>query len=164
MDYYTSDNDAELKLAEYPPPAFYFMVKFSGFSDYSKDTSFQDVGGISREIKTDDVIEGGENTFVHRLPTQMSHPKLVLKRGIVKKDSELIVWCKSVLEDGLGEPIVTSGVEVVLMNVEGTPIRAWNFTNAYPVKWSVDNFNSTKNEVAIETIELSYNSFTRKDQ
>jgi len=45
---------------------------------------------------------------------------------------------------------------VQLLNEKGMPKRAWSFMNAYPVSWEVDEFNSTKNEVAIEKIELSY--------
>lgn len=160
MAYYTSDNPSKLNLAEYPPPAFYFKVTFSGFGDYS-DHSFQDVSGIEREMKTESYVEGGENTFVHRLPTQVDHQKLVLKRGIAKKTSELVKWCKTVLEDGLSKPITTRLVGVFLMNANGDPIRGWQFTNAYPVKWAVAGFNSTENKVSIETIELSYNNFSR---
>jgi phage tail-like protein len=42
------------------------------------------------------------------------------------------------------------------MNEDRLPIRAWSFANAYPVKWEVENFGSTKNEVVIEKIVLSY--------
>jgi len=160
MQYYTSDNDKDLNLGEYPPLAFYFKVVFSGF-DEDSDASFQDVSGISREMETEDVAEGGENGFVHRLPKSMKYQKLVLKRGIATRKSELVVWCRSVLEGGLNQPIKTMMVLVFLMNAEGLPIRAWQFDNAYPVKWEVEGFNSTKNDVSIETIELSYNGFSR---
>ncbi|TPW15554.1 MAG: hypothetical protein FD130_1178, partial [Halothiobacillaceae bacterium] len=38
---------------------------------------------------------------------------------------------------------------------------AWTFANAYPVSWEVESFSSTKNEVAIEKLELSYNYSNR---
>ena len=60
-------------------------------------------------------------------------------------------------------PIVTRALEVSLLNARGMPIRSWTFDNAYPVKWQVGDFNSTKNEVAIETIELCYSSFVREE-
>ncbi|MBI3525614.1 MAG: phage tail protein [Betaproteobacteria bacterium] len=160
MEYYTSDNPRNLKAGEYPPPAFYFKVTFSGFGDYS-DTSFQEVSGISRKMETEEYSEGGENRFVHHLPKPVKYENLVLKRGIATKKSELIKWCRAVLEGGLTQPIQTRRILVLLMNATQVPIRAWQFTNAYPVKWAVDGFNSTKNEVSIETIELSYNEFSR---
>jgi len=144
---------------EYPPSAFYFMVGF-GLTGGTLDTSFQDVTGIGSEIETEDLVEGGENRYVHRLPNGVKHPKLVLKRGIAKIDSPLVKWCQSVLEE-FTVPIEPQEMVVFLLNEDKVPIRAWSFINAYPVKWEVENFNSTKNEVAIETIDLSYNYSNR---
>lgn len=150
-------------IGDYPPPAFYFSVKFPTLAD-STDTSFQEVSGIAQEIETEPVTEGGDNATVYYLPKASKPQKLILKRGVVPMGSVLIQWCTSVL--GGIFPIkaktgFTNSVEVNLMNSEGDAIRSWTFTNAYPVKWQVDGFNSTKNEVAIETIELCYSGFTR---
>ncbi len=150
---------------EYPPCAFYFMVGFgaaSGKGNTSSDSSFQEVSGIGPEIQTEDVIEGGVNTYVHQLPKSVKHPKLVLKRGIASNDSELVGWCKEVLEK-FSIPIKTKEVYVQLLNEKGDPIREWSFCNAYPVSWEIESFESTKNNVAIEKIELSYN-YSQKDK
>ena len=47
------------------------------------------------------------------------------------------------------------------MDEQASAIRSWSFVNAYPVGWEAEAFNSTKNELAIEKIELSYHYFTR---
>ena len=52
-------------------------------------------------------------------------------------------------------------VQVHLIGGDKVPVRSWAFSNAYPVSWEVDGFNSTKNEVAIETIELRYSYLSR---
>lgn len=142
-------------MSDYPPSAFYFKVEFS--SPYGKgDASFQEVSGIGSEIETEDVVEGGENRYVYRLLKSVKHPKLVLKRGIATMNSPLVKWCKSVMEAGFIAPIEPVLLRVFLLNEDKDPIRAWDFADVYPVKWEVDPFNSTKNEVAIEKIELSY--------
>jgi len=145
---------------EYPLPAFYFKVVFAATAGNS-DTSFQDVSGISMEMETEDLLEGGENRFVHRLPKSIKYPKLVLKRGIAKLDSPLVKWCKEVLEGAFIEKLKPMTVEVSLMDEAGKPVRVWSFVNAFPVSWEVESFNSTKNEIAIEKIELSYNYIDR---
>lgn len=145
---------------EYPPSAFYFKVAFSDSSEVS-DTSFQEVSGISVEIETEDLVEGGENRFVHRLPKSITHPKLVLKRGIGKNSSPLVKWCKAVFESDFMTPIAPMSLTVFLLDDKGIPLRAWSFVNAFPVSWQVEEFNSTKNEVAIEKIELNYNYSNR---
>lgn len=153
-------SDSAQQEGDYPPSAFYFKVVFSATAGNS-DTSFQEVSGIGSEIETEDVVEGGENRYVHRLPKAVKHPKLVLKRGIAKMTSPLVVWCRSILEGGFTKPIMPMPISVFLLNENKVPIRAWSFANAYPVNWEIENFNSTKNEVAIEKIELSYNYSNR---
>lgn len=146
---------------EYPPPAFYFSVTF-GSDSAEDDYSFQEVGGIGPEMDTESYQEGGENRFVYMLPKALKHPKLQLKRGIAPIDSPLVSWCKDVLEGGFSKPIVTKVVHVSLLNDEGNPLRRWSFSNAYPVNWSTESFNATKNDVAVEKIELSYDFATRE--
>jgi phage tail-like protein len=147
--------DLSLGGGSYPPSAFYFSVVFGATLGLT-DTSFQEVSGISAELETEPVIEGGENRFVHQLPKGVKHTNLELKRGIASATSPLVIWCRSVMELDFIVPIVTQPISVYLMNENRIPIRAWTFANAYPVKWSVDSFNSTKNEVAIEKIVLNY--------
>jgi phage tail-like protein len=139
----------------YPPSAFYFKVVF-GEAESQGDTSFQDVSGISSEISTEQAIEGGENRFVHNLPTTVKHANLELKRGVAPLSSPLVKWCKQVMERDFVDPIVPQLVRVYLMDADGNPIRGWSFANAFPVKWETESFNSTKNDVAIEKIVLSY--------
>ena len=147
-------------LDDYPPSAFYFKVVFST-ALVTADTSFQEVSGISSEIEVEPVVEGGENRFVHQLPKAVKHPNLVLKRGIANITSPLVHWCRSTLENDFLKPIEPRQIHVFLLNAEKIPIRAWSFANAFPVKWEIDGFNSTKSEVAIEKIELSYNYSNR---
>lgn len=141
--------------AIYPLPAFYFKVVVAG-SPVDSETSFQEVRGIGAELDTEEVVEGGENRFVHRLPKAVKHPQLELKRGITAADSKLADWCRSIFESGWSQPIKPALVTVYLLDENGNPARAWTFADAYPVKWEVDEFKSTKNEVAIESIVLSY--------
>lgn len=145
---------------DYPPVAFYFKVVL-GLDLGGLDTSFSEVSGIENEMATEEVIEGGENRYVLQLPKGAKHPNLELKRGIATLTSPLMIWCKAVLEGDLSSSIITSPLLVYLMDSDQLPIRSWAFFNAWPVKWSIEGFNSTKNEVAIEKIVLSYSYATR---
>jgi phage tail-like protein len=146
----------------YPPTAFYFKVTIDG-SQQGEDTSFQEVSGIGPEIQTEEVVEGGENRYVHRLPKPTKHPLLVLKRASAKVKSPLVKWCIEILEGDLSAPIEPKRVIVHLLNENGDPTRSWSFADAYPVQWETGVFNSTKNEVAVETIKLSYSYSKRED-
>ena len=144
--------------ARYPLPAFYFRVHFDG--NWGSDTSFQEVSGIGSEISTEEIVEGGENSFIHQLPKTVKHPKLVMKRGIAKNNSPLVKWCVKVLEE-FEIPIMTKTVDVKLLGQRGNAVRQWSFNRVYPVKWNVENFESKKNEVAIESIEFAYTTCKR---
>lgn len=145
---------------DYPPPAFYFKVAFAA-SQLKDETSFQEVSGMNSEIETEDVPEGGENRYVQRLPKGVKHPPLELKRGIGMLNSPLVSWCRQAMEGELMSQVLTVPLTVYLMDADAIPIRAWLFADAFPIKWEVDAFNSTKNEVAIEKIVLSYSYSSR---
>lgn len=144
--------------AFYPPAAFYFKVVFAGSQ---RDTSFQEVSGLSSSMETESFLEGGENRFTHQLPKGTKHPNLVLKRGLADAGSPLVSWCREVLENGLSSGITTQTVLLHLLDEKGSPLASWSFERAFPVKWQAEPFNSTKNSVAIESIELSYTYSTR---
>lgn len=142
----------------YPPVSFYFQLSFSGISG-NIDASFKEASGISVEMGIDEIAEGGINGYKHRVPTTAKFPNLVLKRGLVAKNSAVIKWCSDTLNGGLEETIETKNIVVHLLNEEGSPLKSWSFVNAWPVKWSVSDFNSMNNEIAIETLEFAYSYF-----
>lgn len=143
-----------------PPVAFQILVTIED-AHLPQDMAFAEVSGLDVEIEIEAVVEGGENTFVHRLPKAAKHSNLVLKRGIAAASSGLVRWCKEVLEGGLVKKIEPRSILVSLCDQNGVPIRSWAFSNAYPVKWSTGGLDASKNAIAIETIEFAYNSVRR---
>ena len=115
---------------EYPLVGFHFKVDFllSGVKD--GDARFQEVSGINVEIETEPLKEGGENRFVHKLPTRPKYTNLVLKRGLLK-DTRLVEWIQDAVENYNFSPCV---VEVSLLNADHQALMSWNFMNAWPVK------------------------------
>ncbi|MFB6317224.1 phage tail protein [Saccharicrinis sp. FJH54] len=136
----------------YPPLAFHFKVTFNNVEG---ETAFQSVDGLTVELETEQVAEGGENRFKHVLPVRSKYPHLVLKRGLIT-NSDLIKWCREALEDMVIEP---TDITISLLNEKHEPLMTWNVAHAYPVKWSVSNFNAEESKLVIETIELTYNYF-----
>lgn len=140
----------------YPPLGFHFKVNFDSVSQNESDYRFQSVSGLSVDIETEDYAEGGENRFKHKLPVKTKFPNLVLKRGMLL-DSEVIEWCRNAIENFVFEP---ANMTIDLLDEEHNPLTTWNIVNAYPVKWSVEDFNAQESKLVIESIELVYNYFT----
>lgn len=142
----------------YPPVGFLFKVEFIGLDGVTEnDVRFQSVSGINMDIGTEELREGGENRFVHKLPQSAKYPNLILKRGMLT-DSGLIKWFENAVQNFDFKPIT---VQVSLMNEKIEPLVNWKFVNAYPVKWEISSLDSVRNEVVVDTIEIAYQYFTR---
>lgn len=138
-------------MANYPAVGFHFNVQFQ-LSDNLVNIGFQDVSGIGVDLETENITEGGENRFTYKLPVRASYPNLVLKRALIE-NADLIKWCSNAIEN---LDIETIAIVVSLLNEEHVPLKSYAFINAYPLKWSVSNFNAETSAVVIETLELYY--------
>ena len=142
----------------YPPVGFHFRVEFTLDGMQDGDVRFQEVSGLSAELGIEEVVEGGENRFPHRLPTRAKYSNLILKRGLLT-DSRLIDWCSDAIENFDFEPTT---VNVTLLNENHEPVsESYSFVRAWPVKWAVSDFKAQENSIVVETLELAYNYFSR---
>jgi phage tail-like protein len=140
----------------YPPVGFHFRVEVLGLTPNDADLRFTEVSGLSVEMGTEEVAEGGQNRFTQKFPTRGKYPELVLKRGMLV-NSEITGWIRSCVEDFDIQP---KNVDVTLLNEEHQPLLTWHLVNAYPTKWAASDLNSTANAVVVETLQLFYQYFT----
>ena len=150
----------------YLPVAFHFSVSLdSAFGPSPRgadiDASFQEVSGIRVEFGSESVEEGGENRFVHRLPTAAKYADLVLKRGVVVENSPLAKWVGETLATNLAKPIVPRDIFVTLRNAEHAPLILWTFVKAYPVQWETSAMNAMESAILTETMHFSFHYFER---
>ena len=146
----------------YPPVSFHFKVEFNfkqefhGVAAQKNDIMFQSVGGLSSELQTETIKEGGENRFEHELPVRTKFPNLVLKRGLIK-DSSLIKWCLNTFQQLDIRPV---DLEVKLLNEKHEPLMTWAVKQAWPKKWAIEDLNAMESKILIESLELRYQYFT----
>lgn len=125
---------------------------------------FQEVSGLEVEVGVENVEEGGENGFVHRLPGRMSWPNITLKRGITQSDN-LFVWLnKSSGEQfaAAGNSLTRSTAAITLLGPGGKRLRAWEFVDAFPIKWSGPQFAASSTDAASESLEITHHGFKAK--
>jgi phage tail-like protein len=141
-----------------PPAAFSFRVDIEGADG---DTSFHEVSGLQVTTETEDVAEGGQNRFVHRLPTRTNYSNLLLKRGVVTTRSPFGSWLSKAMSRGLVREADAKTIVVQLLDSAGNPALSWKIFGAYPLRWEHSPLNAMGNEVATETVELTYQFFQR---
>jgi phage tail-like protein len=112
---------------------------------------FTEVSGLAMEMAVEDVEEGGNNGFVHRLPGRCKVSNLTLKRGLTTSN-DFLKWSMKVAEGKIDK----KNVSVILYNLDGSVAMRWTFDHAYPVKWSGPQFKADDTAVAIETVELAH--------
>lgn len=115
------------------------------------DIRFQKVSGLSAEVETESVSEGGQNLYTQRLPKGIKYNNLVLERGLVV-GSPLNIEFNATMSLF---KFATSNVLVTLLGEDKAPLAAWLFLKAYPVKWSTSDLTAEP-ALVIDTMELAY--------
>jgi phage tail-like protein len=142
-----------------PPSVFSFRVDIDGAEG---ETSFQEVSGLQVELETEDLAEGGQNRYVHKLPVRTKYSNLILKRGVVTGASPFGRWVTQAMSRGLVRQNDAKTIVVKLLNEKKGPLVVWKVFGAYPLRWEHSALNSMGNEILTETIELNYQFFQRQ--
>lgn len=118
---------------------------------------FQEVTGLQVETETEDYREGGVNEYVHRLAGPTRYPQnLVLKKGLTDIES---LW--SWHQDVVAGTLTRRNGSIYLLDRAGLPAMWWNFTGAYPVKWSGPELRAEQGAVAVEQVELAHRGISK---
>lgn len=112
---------------------------------------FTEVSGLQVETTLMDYEEGGNNSFVHRLPTRTKVGNITLKRGITKAN-EFFQWYMKTVSGKTDRRNIT----VIMYDTLGKEVCRWNFDQAFPVKWVGPQFSADGKTVAIETLEIAH--------
>ena len=135
-----------------PYSGFRFVVEIDGLLQ----GGFSKVRGLNRETKVESFREGGVNDFERKLVTLTTYPALVLDRGLA--DQRLWDWHQQVVEGNVKRRVIT----ITLRDERGGDVWGWTIHSAFPVKWSVSDFDAASGQVATESIELVHHGILRR--
>ena len=104
-----------------------------------------------------EVIEHREGTSVNvqKQSGLVTYGNLVLKWGLTSS-MELYNWRKMIEQGKVSS--VRKNIAVILIDEEGNDAARWEFTNAWPSKYKGPDLNAKGNEIAIETLEIVFES------
>jgi phage tail-like protein len=110
--------------------------------------------GLAVEYEVQEYMEGGENSFVHRLPGRCKFTNVKLTRPIDKGSREVALWVA-----GQRDKPKRQNVAITVLDNQGKAVTTWKLTGVYPVKWAGPSLDAAGNQVALEVLELAHHGF-----
>jgi phage tail-like protein len=148
-------------MADRPFVAFNFAVEINvpGVTHEACAAAFQECDGLELTMDVKSVKEGGNNVTQHRLAGFLSYGNVTLKRGMTSASFDLWKWFDAVMAN----PSLRADGEIVVFAPDGSTERARYVMNrCLPVKLKAPPLNAKDGTVAIEELQLAYDSLTLK--
>ncbi len=104
-------------------------------------------------IDTISYQEGGDSTE-HKIPGQVRYGTVTLRGGFTDS-TDLWKWVMS----AVNSPVDRRAVHIIMMDADGrTPKLRFVLNNAWPCRWRGATMDASGNGIAIEQVELTYES------
>lgn len=111
--------------------------------------------GLSAEYEVEEIKEGGNNGFIHRLPGRVKYQNLKLTRAVDADSAKLGSWFS-----GLSSGVTTHTAHVTAYDGWKRALAQWSFAGVWPVKYTGPSFKASDTNTANEVLELAHTGFT----
>ena len=142
-----------------PFSAFNFAVEISvsGVSPSICSAAFAECDGLDMRMQVRTIREGGNNARQIHLTGRVSYSNLILRRGMTL-NFDLWDWFAKTVEPG-GATLRSSRAVVVLLDTDGATERVrFILERCLPVRLKAPTLHALEGRVAIEELELAYES------
>ncbi len=153
---------SEAALGGEPPTAARFLFEVDGV----EIGIFRTVTGLQVTVGVEEIREGGQNGFVHKVPGRMTWPNLVFRRGVTESDA-LFTWLGKSSGEGFAgnsNSLQRSTGAVTAIDATGGRLRSWEFEDVFPVRWQGPDFDAGSNDPLEEELEVAHHGFRSKTQ
>jgi phage tail-like protein len=143
-----------------PFTSFNFSVEINraGQSDQIVSAAFSECDGLEMTMDVKTIREGGNNGRQIRLTGAFNFGQMTLKRGMTE-NFDLWDWVTETLHN----PSLRAEAEVVVLAADGQTKRAsFLLSRCLPVKLKAPPLNAKDGTIAIEELQLAYESLTLK--
>jgi phage tail-like protein len=143
------------------PRSFMKRFKFLVEVDNLGHSGFQKCSELSVEVANVQYFEGG-SLIPNKSPGRLTFSDVTLERGATQ-DHELFDWFQDVVHttSGLGLPdaLYKRNLDIVQQDRDGTTLRRWSLSRAWPVKFVAGEWDNESDENVIESVVLTYDFF-----
>lgn len=135
-----------------PLKNFRYVLEIQGITQ----AGFSECTGFGSSVEVVEYREGGDPSFVRKLPGKNSFPDITLKWGLTDS-RELYDWHAT----ALAGKVERKDGSIILRDDAGQDKVRWNFFGGWMSKYDAADLNAKGNEVAIETATISVERLER---
>ena len=143
------------------PRSFHKRFKYVVEADQVSSTGFQKCSELSVEAANVQYFEGG-SLIPNKSPGRLTFSDVTLERGATQ-DQDLFSWFQDVAitSSGFGLPDIDykRNLDIVQQDRDGSTLRRWSITGAWPVKFVAGEWDNESDENVIESLTLTYDFF-----
>ena len=143
------------------PRSFHKRFKFVIEADYVDHTGFQKCSELSVEVANVQYFEGG-SLIPNKSPGRLTFSDVTLERGATQ-DQDLFMWFSEVATAagnyGFKDVLYKRNLDIVQQDRDGTTLRRWSLSRAWPVKFVAGDWDNEADENVIESVTLTYDFF-----
>ncbi len=143
------------------PRSFHKKFKFIIEADFVGHAGFQKCSELSVEVANVQYFEGG-SLIPNKSPGRLTFADVTLERGATQ-DRDLFDWFQDVAVTASGLGLVDNAykrnLDIVQQDRDGTTLRRWSLTGAWPVKFVAGEWDNEADENVIESVTLTFDFF-----
>ncbi len=143
----------EVQDTVWPLPKFYFSVQLGD----DKSINFQEVDGLNSETQVIEYRHGNSPVFYPiKMPGLGRVGNVTMRKGIFVNDAKFFAWYSEIKLNVVKRRTVV----INLLDEKGNPKMTWTLNNAWPTKITGTDLKSEGNEVAVESVEIAFETLT----
>jgi len=157
-----ADDGSKQSGTVWPMPAFRFKVTITGTDGWTdpQSGSFQEVSGLESETQVIEYRHSALEPFATiKMPGISKSGNVTLKRGIFVNDNAFWSWYGKINMNTFKRATVL----IELLDEGGKATMSWTLNQAFPTKISGPDMKSDGNEVAVNTMELAFETMVIKN-
>jgi phage tail-like protein len=131
-----------------PAVSIAYKVTIDGFIPLGLWTKIE---GLGFEYQVTEYREGGVNGYTHKILGPCKYTNLRLSRPVDSSSPLLMIWLQAQMVK-----VIPQTMAITACTAGGEDITTWNLAGVVPVKWSGPSLDVMSNNVATETLEVTY--------
>lgn len=127
---------------------------------------FREVRGLQVSVEVVEIAEGGQNGYTHKMPSRMSWPNVVFRRGLTQSDA-LFDWLQKSSGEGFAgnnNTLTRNTGAVTAIGASGDRLRSWELSEVFPIRWKGPDFEVGTSVPLEEELEVAHHGFKANTQ